>query len=82
MTIKEYVKDLEKVQHTDSNGGKLSDRLLEITHIWSNDAARGYTTAAMQRAGYSREQISEVLSALSVAFDEIAIPEAEKIQNT
>lgn len=82
MTIKEYMKDLEKVHHTDSNGGKLSDRLLEIEHIWSNEAARGYTIAAMQKVGYNREQISEVLSALSAAFDDISIPEAEKIRNT
>ena len=76
MTIKEYLNDLQKT------GNKaLTEEMQSVVSVWSNTACRGYTSTAMKATGHSKEQISEVLEALSAAFDEITVEEAEQIKN-
>jgi len=76
MTVKEYLTDLQKT------GNKaLAEEMQSVVSVWSNTACRGYTITAMKATGHSKEQISEVLEALSAAFDEITVEEAEQIKN-
>ena len=77
MTIREYLTDLQA-----TGNAALAEEMQNAVHIWDNRAAAGYTTAAMQAAGFSRDQISSVLDELQKAFDEIAIEDAKQIRNT
>ena len=74
MTIKDYVTDLQKTGNT-----AFADKMMNTVNIWSNAACKGYCTAAMKKAGFSREQIASVLEELTAAFEEIAVEDAEKI---
>lgn len=82
MTIQHYLDSLQELPHRSADGRTLADAMRETTHIWSNEACKGYCIAALQAAGYSREQITEVLRQLAIAFDDIAIDDAEQIRNT
>ena len=77
MTVKEYLNDLQKT------GNKaLAEEMQSVVSIWNNESCKGYCITAMKATGHSKEQISEVLEALSAAFDEITVEEAEQIKNT
>lgn len=73
MKVKEYI---EKNQET--MPPKLAELLLNETSTWSNDACYGYVIAAMENAGYSREQIIELTHYLHSVFEEYTVEEAER----
>jgi len=56
---------------------QLAELLLQETSIWTNDACYGYVIAAMEYAGYSREQIIEVTQHLRRCFEELSVEDAE-----
>ena len=70
MTIKDFL---------NSNPPELAEVMAASVSIWSNDACRGYCIDAMQRAGMERKQISRVLAALQLSFDEMTADEAERV---
>lgn len=55
----------------------LIDILLSNGSIWSNDACYGYCIMAMEAAGYSRKQISDMLHHLHEIFDNVSPEDAE-----
>lgn len=57
---------------------KLAELLSEETSIWTNDACCGYCVAAMESAGFRRDQIIEMMICLSQAFDNYSVEEAEQ----
>lgn len=74
MKIAEYMK------HNEANLPKeLVELLFEETSIWSNHSCRGYCIAAMQNAGFSREEIKRVMRGMHGAFDELTVEEAESV---
>lgn len=54
MTIQHYLDSLQELPHRSADGRMLADAMRETTHIWSNEACKGYCIAALQAAGYSR----------------------------
>ena len=76
MTIKEYMENMETAT---KEGQGLADVMLESARVWSNGACKGYCIDAMERAGYSREQISDVLACLRGAFGDLTVEEAEQV---
>jgi alkylhydroperoxidase/carboxymuconolactone decarboxylase family protein YurZ len=46
---------------------------------WSNNACLGYVIAALQRKGWSKEQIKEVVGAVYSEFDFKTVDEARRI---
>lgn len=81
MTISEYmnsIKSLDK-QFTSADGRKLSETIADATHIWSNDAAKGYLIDAAQRIDLPREQICRLLFAIEQSFSDFTQDEAEHI---
>lgn len=81
MTIKDYLDSLQELPHRSADGTTIAEAMRATTHIWDNNACRGYCIAALQAAGYSRAQIKEVLQELAAAFDEISIDDAARITN-
>lgn len=81
MTIKAYLDSLQGLPHKSADGTTIAEAMRTTTHIWDNNACRGYCIAALQGAGYSRGQIKEVLRELAAAFDEISIDDAARITN-
>ena len=82
MTVKEYMEGLEATSDelkTDKQG--FTDVMMESARIWSNNACRGYCIDAMQRAGYSREQIADALRCLNASFHSLTTEEAEQVYN-
>lgn len=76
MTVKEFMNGLQAA------GNKaLAEEMQNAANVWSNDACRGYCIAAMQAAGYTRNQISGVLDELTAAFEGISVDAAERITN-
>ena len=73
MKIAEFIKKNEET---------LPPMLAEILNnehsIWSNDACYGYVIAAMENAGYSRDQIRDLLPYLHSAFENYFVEEAEQ----
>ena len=70
MKIAEYKKliaDTRKMIDRTS-GGSLFDTLIDSAEIWDNDTCKGYCILAMEGAGYSREQIRDVLRQFSNVF--------------
>lgn len=45
---------------------------------WSNDACKGYTIMAMERAGLDKETIRKVSLAMKYCFDDTSVEEAKK----
>lgn len=82
MTIKDYLDSLQGLPHRSADGTTIAEAMRATTHIWDNDACKGYCIAAMQGAGYSREQIAGVLQELAAAFDAITVDGAARIRNT
>lgn len=83
MTISEYLKGLEKLPHRNTETGKtLLETMQEITHIWDNDACRGYCIKALNAAGLDEEQKRAVLRALEIAFDNFTIEQAQEAGKT
>lgn len=81
MTVAEFEKSVTTTDMQSAKNGMkpFADAMKEITHIWSNDACRGYCIAAMKAAGMTEEQINKVLSEMYYVFDEKTISEAEDI---
>jgi len=52
-----------------------------LNEFWSNKACKGYCIAAMQGAGYSREQIREVLEEMTALFEDMSVEEAKEVRN-
>ncbi len=77
MTIKEYLAGVPEMKSKD--GTSLKDTMADVVSIWSNDACSGYCIDALQHAGYSREQIREVLAELQASFNGISVEEAERL---
>lgn len=75
MTIKKYLDSLPELKN--DVGANIREALIKTVHIWSNDACKGYCMAAMESAGFTREQIKDVLAALDRSFDEMTIEEAK-----
>lgn len=76
MTVKEFLADIQET------GNKAFEAEMQNTvNIWSNEACRGYCIAAMKAAGYTREQIAEVVEELPAAFEDISIDDAARIRN-
>lgn len=48
---------------------------------WSNNACLGYIVAALERKGWSEEEIKEVVRAVYTEFDFKTIDEARNIYN-
>lgn len=82
MTIQNYLDSLQELPHRSADGRTIADAMRETTHIWDNNACKGYCITAMQAAGYAREQIAEVLQAMTAAFDDISVDSAAMIRNT
>lgn len=57
---------------------ELSDILLQEQSVWTNDACYGYCIIAMNKAGFPRNKISEMIHYLHSVFDEYSVEEAEK----
>ena len=72
MKVATYVKNTKA-----SLPAELAELLLNEASIWTNDACYGYVIAAMEYAGYSREQIIEVTQHLQSCFEELSVEEAE-----
>lgn len=83
MTIKDYMEGLKATAKglKNENGADFVEIMAESVRIWSNNACKGYCIDAMQRAGYSREQISGVMACLRASFDDLTPEEAEQIYN-
>ena len=80
MTVREYLKDVEKLStYKNKDGETLTDSLIDTKDIWSNYACKGYALVAMQGAGLQPEQIKEVLTRMSWAFNDMTVSEAEKL---
>lgn len=77
MTISEYLNGLPDMVSND--GTTLKETMLDTVEIWNNDSCKGYAIAAMQQAGFDREQIRAVLSKMRWAFDETTIEQAARI---
>lgn len=82
MTIQNYLDSLQALPHRSADGKTLADAMRETTHIWDNNACKGYCIAAMEAAGYTQEQTAEVLQKMTAAFDDISIDDAARIRNT
>ena len=74
MKIAQYIK-----KNAEKLPPKLAELLTEETSIWTNEACCGYCVAAMESAGFRRDQIIEMMIHLSHAFDEISVEEAERV---
>ena len=84
MKIAEYKKliaDTRKMIDRTS-GGSLFDTLIDSAEIWDNDTCKGYCILAMEGAGYSREQIRDVLRQFSNVFDFVSQDQAEAVYNS
>lgn len=57
---------------------KLAQLLTEETSIWTNDACCGYCVAALESAGFQREEIIKIMVSLAQAFDVYSVEEAEQ----
>ena len=77
MTIKEFLAGLQTMGNKE-----LAEEIQNTTSVWNNYACKGYCIAAMQAAGYTREQIEGVLVALTAVFDDISVDDAARIRNT
>lgn len=80
MTVNEYLKSLETdypAGLVNRRGEPIADIMKDVTHIWTNDAASGYTVQAMKDAGFSEVDIWKVQRALIRVYDELTISEAE-----
>lgn len=76
MTVTDFLKDLRET------GNKALEAEMQNTvSIWDNNACKGYCIAALQAAGYTKEQISGVLEELTAAFENIGVDDAAKIRN-
>ncbi|WP_169744123.1 hypothetical protein [Paenibacillus wynnii] len=49
--------------------------------IWSNNACLGYIIAALERKGWSEDQIRQVVGAVYTEFDFKTVEEARQIYN-
>lgn len=76
MTVKEFLTDLQ-----DTGNEAFAEQMQNTVHVWNNNACRGYCVAALQKAGYTREQIAGVLDELTAAFEEISVDDAARIRN-
>ena len=76
MTIRQYLADLQN-----TGNAALAEEMQNAVHVWDNGACKGYTIEAMRAAGYTRDQISDVLDELQKAFDEISVDDAAKVKN-
>lgn len=69
-------------KYYEKNKETLPEELAEILNneqsIWTNDAAYGYCISAMEAAGYSSQEISDMIHYLHSAFDNYTVEEAEK----
>lgn len=45
---------------------------------WSNAACLGYAIKAMERKGFTRQQIQQVVDAMREGFDECSVADADK----
>lgn len=72
MTITEFL-NLMWSAYTMEQVAGFSDK----TYIWSMCAAQGYCIKAMQKCGYSRKQIIEVVKEMALAKDTMTYPDAE-----
>lgn len=52
---------------------------VKVMEQWSNNACLGYIRAALERKGWSEEQIKEVTRAVYYEFDFKTIEEAKRI---
>lgn len=76
MTIKEYLQRLNALPHRNAKGQTLAEVAPEYTHIWDNETCRGYAIIAMRNTGFTEAQIRAVSNALSSAFDNVTMDEA------
>ena len=76
MTVKEFLTDLQ-----DTGNEDFAEKMQNTVHVWNNNACRGYCVAALQKAGYTREQIAAVSEELTAAFEEISVDDAARIRN-
>ncbi len=81
MTVKKYLDDLNKTKLEPTSPGQISfaDACMESTEIWSNAACKGYLIRAGLSVGLDREQIMQLLQAMSWAFDDISVNQAIEI---
>lgn len=79
MTIANYLESIQYAHNMKNiSGNSLYDELLSMTSIWSNDACKGYCAMAMQEAGHTKEEISQVLDLMGQIFEEVSTDQAEK----
>ena len=77
MTIKDFLAGLQ------TTGNKeFAEEMQNTLDVWNNNTCKGYCIAAMQAAGYTREQIAGVLQAMTAAFNDISVDDAARIRNT
>ncbi len=72
MKVAEYIKKTQELP------AEVAELILSETSIWTNDACYGYCIIALRAAGFSADQIDEVLHFLHLAFDDYGVEEAEK----
>ena len=72
MKVSEYTEKTRAAMPTE-----LAELMLQETSIWSNDACYGYMIAAMEKAGYARERIIELIHHLHSSFEELGVEDAE-----
>lgn len=78
MKIADHINAMEK----SGMPKELVDTLLFEGSVWTNGACYGYCIMAMESAGYSRKQISNMLHYLHAVFDDTTPEEAEKYYTT
>lgn len=83
MTVKEYIDKMKKADSKLHNAEGLSffEEMATQTWIWNNTACKGYAAAAASAAGFSDKEIGKLLEAMSAAFENMTIEEAEKYYN-
>ena len=78
MLLTKFIENNEKSNMPED----LKRTLLQNASIWTNDACYGYIIMAMEDAGCSKEQISQVLRCARDAMDFATPEEAEQKHST
>lgn len=83
MTIKEYIDGLQKANMKPLEDGQAAfiDVLINQVSIWNNAACAGYAAAAAKKIGLPETEISRLLKAITGAFEEMNVEEAEEYYN-
>ena len=72
MTVAEFLKVMWSAYPMD----KVAE-FADKRYVWSICAAQGYCIKAMQKCGYSRKQIMEVVKEMALAEDTMTYPDEE-----